>query len=589
MVAVPMSRDSITRLLHISLALCAITPALFILSLILRYGVDVPYVDEWSLAPLYAKAHAHTLAWVDLFAQHNEHRYIFPKLLLILFALLAHGNVRSEMIFSLLLCCGSSGVLWWLLQRTVAGTNAKRLFVLVLLNLVLFSPVQAENWVWGFQFTVFLVQLLVLLGVAVATSRHRLAQKFTLSAVIAALATFSFGNGFILWVITFPVALASEDPLRRAARWRWLGAWAAVFLAAGLLYFTDYSRPAHHPPFAASSAVWDYYVYIACFLGAHLASAAREGGVALPMVIGSGLLLLYAGLVAVALLTRDLALRRGLLSWIAMGAFAIISAAMASLTRIGFGVNQGLDSRYTTFSLLLSIGVIGGYATSAPWLRKLVFARRRYEFFLRCQGALLALLLILWGYSALWGVGFIRRNERTRLWGKAGLLLANVTRDELVYGAYLGGWAPDILRAARIENELGLLHPPLFATADVDQLPKARVDNREIGYLDQITTNGTAVEARGWAVFPDYARVADAVVASYRGQDNVTRLFAVTDQIFDRPDAAKALNRDDLIRCGWLIHFSRSAIPAGPQTINAWAIDARTGLLYPLGGEEVLP
>jgi hypothetical protein len=588
MVAVPMSRDSITRLLHISLALCAIAPALFILSLILRYGVDVPYVDEWSLAPLYAKAHAHTLAWVDLFEQHNEHRYIFPKLLLILFAFLAHGNLRAEMIFSLLLCCASSAVLWWHLKRTVAGTNGKRLFVLVLLNLVLFSPVQAENWVWGFQFTVFLVQLLVLLGVAVATSRHRLPQKFALSVVIAALATFSFGNGFILWVITFPVALASEDRPGKAARWRWLGAWAAVFLAAGLLYFIGYSRPAHHPPFAASSAVWDYYVYVACFLGAHLASAAREGGVVLPMAIGSGLLLLYAGLAGVTLLARDPALRRGLLPWIAMGGFAIISAAMASLTRIGFGVNQGLDSRYTTFSLLLSIGVIGGYATAAPWLHKFAVAHRRYDFFLQFQGALLALLLILWGYSTLWGVGFIQRNERTRLWGKAGLLLANVTRDELVYGAYLGAWAPDILKAARIENELGLLHPPLIATADVAQLRKARVD-KEIGYLDQITTTGTAVEARGWAVFPDYGRVADAVVASYRGLDNVTKLFAVTDQIFDRPDAAKALNRADLIRCGWLIHFDRSAIPAGPQTINAWAIDARTGILYPLGGEELLP
>jgi hypothetical protein len=587
MVAVPMSRDSSNRLLPVTLALCAIAPALFILGLILRYGVDVPYVDEWSLASLYAKAHAHTLTWADLFAQHNEHRYIFPKLLLILFAAMAHGNLRSEMIFSLLLCCASSAVLWWLLRRTVAGTSAKRLFVLVLLNLILFSPVQAENWIWGFQFTVFLVELLVLLGVAVATSHLQVAQKFALSAVIAGVGTFSFGNGFLLWLITFPVALAAEDRLRRGARWRWLAAWGAVFVATVLLYFTGYSRPAHHPPFAASSYVWDYYIYIACFLGAHLASAAREGGVALPIAIGSGLLVLYTGVAVVARQARDPALRQKLLPWLAMGLFAISSAVMASLTRIGFGVNQGLDSRYTTFSLLLSIGVIGGYAVAAPWLRQTGLAHRGYEFLLRFEGALLALLLIMWMHSAFWGVGSIQRNERTRLWGKAGLLLANPIHTELVYGSYLGGWAPDILRAARIENDLGLLHPPLFATADVAQLRKARVD-KEIGYLDQITTNGTAIEARGWAVLPDYGRVGDAVVASYRGPDNVTRLFAVTDQIFDRPDAAKVLNREDLIRCGWLIHFDRSAIPAGPQTINAWAIDARTGILYPLGGEELL-
>ncbi|MEY2489556.1 MAG: hypothetical protein QOC70_1498 [Verrucomicrobiota bacterium] len=53
-----MSRDSLKRLSHIALALGAIAPALFILSLIPRYSVDVPSGDEWWFAPLYAKAHA---------------------------------------------------------------------------------------------------------------------------------------------------------------------------------------------------------------------------------------------------------------------------------------------------------------------------------------------------------------------------------------------------------------------------------------------------------------------------------------------------------------------------------------------------
>jgi hypothetical protein len=480
--------------------------------------------------------------------------------------------------------------LWGLLQRTVAGTSAKRLLVLVLLNLVLFSPVQAQNWLWGFQFVLFFVELLVVLGVSVATSRLRLAQKFGLCAVIAAVATFSFGNGFILWLITFPVALASADRLERSTQWRWLGAWVAVFVGAALLYFVEYSKPAHHPPFAASSDVRDYYVYITCFLGAHLASAAREGGVALPMAIGTGLLALYGGVVGIALRWRDTALRRQLLPWIAIGVFAIVSAAMASLTRIGFGVNQGLDSRYTTFSLLLSIGLIGSYAVTAPRLRQMALARRSYELLLlRVEGALLALLLTMWGYSALWGLGSMRAYERMRLWGKAGLLLANVTHDELVYQTHLGSWAPDILRAARIQNDLHLLHPPLFATAEVDRLRKGRTNNRKVGFLDGVTTRGTAIEAKGWAVLPDYGRVADAVVVSHRGPDNITKLFAVTDEIFDRPDVAKVLKRDRLTRCGFLIHFDRSAIPAGPQTIGAWAIDARTGVLYQLGGEDVLP
>ena len=38
------------------------------------------------------------------------------------------------------------------------------------------------------------------------------------------------------------------------------------------------------------------------------------------------------------------------------------AAILAAAARIGFGINQALDSRYTSFSLYLSIAVIGLFA-----------------------------------------------------------------------------------------------------------------------------------------------------------------------------------------------------------------------------------
>jgi hypothetical protein len=308
------------------------------------------------------------------------------------------------------------------------------------------------------------------------------------------------------------------------------------------------------------------------------------------MVIGSGLIALYAAMVFAAMRAHDRATRNKLLPWIALGGFAAISAAMASLTRIGFGANQALDSRYTTFSLLLSVGLIGGYEPAVSLLRTKLSTRRSQALLrARIETASVTVLFVLWAYSAMWGVAWIRSNERMRLWGKAGLLCANVAHTELVYQTYLGGWAPDILKAARELNQLGLLHPQLFATNEVERLREGRTDNREIGYLDEITTAGAIAEAKGWAVLPDYSRVADAVAVSYRGADNHRRLFALNDQTADRPDAAMVLKRHELVRCGWSTHFDRSTLPPGPQTIEAWAIDARTGILYPLGFEQVVP
>jgi hypothetical protein len=41
------------KLLRLGLALLAATPAIFILGLVVRHGVDIPHLDEWTLAPLF--------------------------------------------------------------------------------------------------------------------------------------------------------------------------------------------------------------------------------------------------------------------------------------------------------------------------------------------------------------------------------------------------------------------------------------------------------------------------------------------------------------------------------------------------------
>ncbi len=59
----------------------ALFPPLYILYLITRYGIDVPFLDQWEFVPLLGNFRSGALSFHDLWAQHNEHRIFFPRLI----------------------------------------------------------------------------------------------------------------------------------------------------------------------------------------------------------------------------------------------------------------------------------------------------------------------------------------------------------------------------------------------------------------------------------------------------------------------------------------------------------------------------
>ena len=51
--------------------------------LIVRYGVDVPYSDQWNIAHFFEKSARGALTLADLYAQQNEYRQLFPHALFV--------------------------------------------------------------------------------------------------------------------------------------------------------------------------------------------------------------------------------------------------------------------------------------------------------------------------------------------------------------------------------------------------------------------------------------------------------------------------------------------------------------------------
>jgi hypothetical protein len=394
-----------------------------------------------------------------------------------------------------------------------------------------------------------------------------------------------------LWPLTFPLALVAETGLGKRAKSFWFVAWVCAAGAAVVLYFFHYTKPSHHPPLFASSHPGDYFLYLTTFLGGHLSKADRTESFLVAAENGTLLLLLYLGGLFWTIRSQDADFRKKMLPWLGLGGFAILNAFLAAATRIGFGVNQGLDSRYTTFSLFISLSVIGMFAVTTT--TRLHREAHRPAFRLKWIGiawlltACPTLLLIGYLNASWWGIGSMQQSRNYRLHGKAALLFANVLDAGPVYSRYLVANATQTGPWANMANSLGFIHPALLQSPEL-----SKIEHRAqmAGFLESLTAKQDGTwEATGWAIIPKGFRPADAVLLAYEDPANGQTAFAVAAPMSPRSYVVDALHDARYEYSGWSCEFERSKIPPGNGAITAWAFDAEKMRLYPLGTPQILP
>ena len=115
-------------------------PALFTAWLVQRYGVDVPFWDEWTVATLLQQIDDRTITLGALFAQHNEHRMFVPRSLQLAAAVSVGGwDTRVGMWLSqclLVATLGGCTVLW---RRSTLGCGPRHTVLpLALVSWILF-------------------------------------------------------------------------------------------------------------------------------------------------------------------------------------------------------------------------------------------------------------------------------------------------------------------------------------------------------------------------------------------------------------------------------------------------------------------
>src|SRR6476469_10077900 len=78
------------------LVLVALLPAVALLADIHRFAVNVPFMDDWQFVPLLERARNGTLTFQELWAPHDEHRLLLPRLIIIASMFAIHGDYRVQ-------------------------------------------------------------------------------------------------------------------------------------------------------------------------------------------------------------------------------------------------------------------------------------------------------------------------------------------------------------------------------------------------------------------------------------------------------------------------------------------------------------
>ncbi len=556
-------------------------PALYMGWFVARYGVEVPLMDDWEMAPLIAKAHTGELAWKDLFEQQEEARTVFPKLIFILSGIDGHWDVRDEMMFSVAICAVTSAGIFLLLRRSGLGIVATALCFWAS-TLLIFSPAQFELWLFASGFPSFMPVLCIVGALLAFEMRWSLGAKFGIAALLSTISTFTLAHGMLAWGLTFPVFLAGHRP---AAWKRWAAGWCAMAAAAATLYLYGYRKPAHLPDFGPAMPAVDYIQFFLTFIGGTFAYAAKHERVALASAVGAVVVVLLLAAAGFALRRfRDAEFSRRVLPWFALALYSALSGVLVVLGRGGFGVKYAISSRYVTFSLYALIAVAALLAIIASVMRNSQQASRFSRALLIGTMVLVAVGGTYLYVSHFEGATRVLHSiwARNRLARSAIVFSPAIDTSAIIKRINYPNPQLIIARVAQLDA-LNIIHPPLVKDPRIAALPHAEADERAAaGWCDAIVpTYGDEFRASGWATLNAKDKPADAVLLAYETPERGWIAFAMSDATVRRKDIKKKFRNEDLLWSGWAATFRRDAVPPG-AAISAWAVDIDGPRLYRL-------
>lgn len=132
--------------------LIVILPFLMILLVINYFGIGIFYQDEWELPFLFEAIDLGNFS--ELWKGHNEHRLVLPKILFYINNQFEFDTKVLMYLSQIIHLC-----IAFILLKNIEFTKEKNSLLVLIFSLLLFSWVQSDNILWGFQLQWYLCLL----------------------------------------------------------------------------------------------------------------------------------------------------------------------------------------------------------------------------------------------------------------------------------------------------------------------------------------------------------------------------------------------------------------------------------------------
>ena len=551
------------QLSGVILVIGILTPIFLYLYYLFKFGVDVPFLDQWLFVPLLKAYYSHENWLPMLFEQHNEHRLVFPRLVFLLLAKLTDWNTKVEMFTSWVVCFFNFTLIWLILKQP----NVKSKWILFPLAWIVFSICQWQNIIWGWQLQWYMAVFGVLAAIFFLIKTPVSNWYFVPAVIGGILATFSLTNGFLIWPMgLLQLWFLRDKPVKRI---NLILIWLLIGIFVCILYFMDYAKPGHLPALSVSlDKPLKFVQYMLANLGAGL------GGVKLiqSIIMGSILVSIFA---VVFFLLRNISKERlyELMPWFILGLFSILSAASIAIGRVGRGVGQSLSSRYVTIAALLIIADIILCLTVLKESRNNHLKRRIIVPLnvILFAGILIGLFTTI---PLAWKLGADTYLERMK--SVSYLNQFEYATDEAL-GLLFYPEPPFLLReGARFLKQKKLSIFRKHEEINLNNYQEITLPKEfPIGSIDKLEIVVVPVEGEsappeqvlhisGWAIDPVAKKIPKAIFILC---DN--RLLGNAYSGTTRPGVAKAFQDDDLMTSGWEFFTPKKQVPSGTHKFTA--------------------
>jgi len=338
-------------------------PIVILIPFVLTYGVRVPIWDELPVAVIFEKIAAGNAGLSDFAEIYNDHRYFFLRAIVVPLAFLTGWNKIYEMAIGLLFAAITGIFLVRMSRQCYPDIYPSKKFHIVngLCGLILFSLVQYQNWLWGLQLGVFLVNLCVTVALFILYSGRKFGgyRRIIFAALPTVIASFTLAQGLISWLAILPSVVLSSKTLKSGLK---DGAiWLGLFGISTAVYVMGYD--------AENSTRFDVFYllnhplywlrFFFTLLGAPLAQYSAPIATLLGVIVFCRLI----GAIAWGWRKRGMECLRTVAPWLSLALFALLFATITTFGRVeaafvDLGLDFALGSRYTSNSLFLWIATL---------------------------------------------------------------------------------------------------------------------------------------------------------------------------------------------------------------------------------------